>query len=170
MSFNVFFEDGSDFREVETDAGDVGVLKGDLDDEIALRGTAVGSGFVFAPRELCGDSHVGASAYACHAAKEEFQANRNSEERSKQNRLAMRGFILRLTRAEAGGEVVPMTEKAAIGHLENSADIRGLVLVEEDVGGGRVAIGSVFASEETERDEGVQEVASGTGMKAEAAR
>ena len=52
---DVFLEDGGDFGKIETDAGDVGILKRDLNDEIALRGAAVGSGLVFVPGKFCGD-------------------------------------------------------------------------------------------------------------------
>jgi hypothetical protein len=62
-----------------------------------------------------------------------------------------------------------MTEEAAVCHLKDAADVRGLVLVEEDVSGWSITVGSVFAVEETEGDKSVEEVASRAGMKAKAA-
>lgn len=43
------------------------------------------------------------------------------------------------------------------------------MLVEEDVGGGSIAVGSVFALEEAEGDECVEKIACRAGMQAEAA-
>ena len=58
--------------------------------------------------------------------------------------------------------------EAVVGHLEDAADVGGLALVEEEIGGGRVGVGAVAALEEAEGDEGVEEVARGAGMQAEA--
>ena len=55
-----------------------------------------------------------------------------------------------------------------VGHLEDAADVGGLALVEEEIGGGGVVVGAVAALEEVEGDEGVEEVVRGAGMEAEA--
>jgi hypothetical protein len=82
--------------------------------------------------------------------------------------VAAAKFVLRLAGAQRDGEVAPKGIEALIGHLEHSADIRGLALVEEEIGGGRVVVGAVAAFEEVERDEGVEEVARRPGMQTEA--
>ena len=58
--------------------------------------------------------------------------------------------------------------EAVVGHLEHAANVGGLALVEEEVGGGRVVVDAVAALEEVEGDEGVEEVARGARMKAKA--
>ena len=55
-----------------------------------------------------------------------------------------------------------------VGHLEHAADVGGLALVEEEIGGGGVVVGAVAALEEAEGVEGVEKVACGARMKAEA--
>jgi hypothetical protein len=145
------------------------VFESDLDDEIALRCSAVGGGFVFVPGEFGGNGHVGAAAYAGHPAKENFEALGIGIENAEHVGFAVSSFILRFAGAESGGEAIPMTEEAAVCHLKDAADVRGLVLVEEDVSGWSITVGSVFAVEETEGDKSVEEVASRAGMKAKAA-
>ena len=54
-----------------------------------------------------------------------------------------------------------------VGHLEHAADVGGLALVEEEIGGGRVVVGAVATLEEVEGDEGVEKVARGAWMQAE---
>ena len=55
-----------------------------------------------------------------------------------------------------------------VGHLEDAADVGGLALVEEEIGGGRVVVGAVAALEEVEGDESIEEVACGAWVEAEA--
>ena len=78
-------------------------------------------------------------------------------------------FVLRLAGAEAGGEVAPEFVVTLVGHLQQAADVGGLVLVEEEVGLGGVGVDAIVALEEVEGDEGIEEVGGGTRMKAEAA-
>jgi hypothetical protein len=64
--------------------------------------------------------------------------------------------------------MVPVAVQALVGHLQYTADIGGLALVEEEIGLGRVGVDAVVALEETERNQRVEEVARGAGMKPEA--
>ena len=61
-----------------------------------------------------------------------------------------------------------MGVEAVVGHLEDAADVGGLALVEEEIGGGRVVVDAVAALEEVEGDEGVEEVVCGARMQAKA--
>ena len=62
VGFDVFLEDRRDLGQVEADAGEVRILERNLDDEVALRGSAVGGRLVLGPGKLGGDGHVGAAA------------------------------------------------------------------------------------------------------------
>ena len=62
-----------------------------------------------------------------------------------------------------------MSIEALIGHLKHAADIGRLVLVEKQIGSGRVGVDTVCRGQKAERDQRVEKVASGSGMQAEAA-
>src|SRR5580698_11567513 len=55
-----------------------------------------------------------------------------------------------------------------VRHLEHAADVGGLTLVEEEIGGGCVVVGAVTALEEVEGDERVEKVVGGSWMQTEA--
>ncbi len=159
---------GADFGKVEAGAGDVRVGEGDLGDEVALRGADVDGGFVVGPGEFFGDGHVGSAADAGHGAEEAAKAIGVGVESYERIVAAVTGLVLRLAGAERGGEVAPMSVEAVVGHLEHAADVGGLALVEEEIGGGGVVVGAVAALEEVEGDEGIEKVVCGAWMEAEA--
>jgi hypothetical protein len=55
--------------------------------------------------------------------------------------------------------MAPVMIEALIGHFEDAANVRGLVLVEEDVTGWSIAIIAVIAFEKSQSDESIEEVA-----------
>ncbi len=165
---DVVLEDGADFGEVKADAGEVGVGESDLRDEVALGGADVDGGGVVLEGELAGDGHVGAVADAGHGFEEAAETVGIGVEGGEGAGFAGAGLVLGLAGAEGGGEVGPGGIKALVGHLEDAADVGGLVFVEEEVGGGGVVVEAVAALEEVEGDEGVEEVVGGAGMEAEA--
>ena len=64
-------------------------------------------------------------------------------------------------------KVVPERIKTLVGHLEDSADVGRLALIQKEVGRGRVVILAVQALEKAQRDQRVQEIARRTRMQAE---
>ena len=65
-------------------------------------------------------------------------------------------------------KVVPERIKTLVGHLEDSADVGRLALIQKEVGRGRVVVLAVSALEKAQRDERVEEVARRTRMQAKA--
>lgn len=61
--------------------------------------------------------------------------------------------------------MVPEGIEALVGHLEHPAEVGGLALIEEEIGGGRNAIQIVAAFQEAEGHEGIEEVARRAGMQ-----
>src|SRR5579863_724615 len=164
----MLFKDGRDLGQVEADAGEMRILERDLDDQVALRGAAVGGGFVLCPRKLRSDRYVGAAADAGHGPQKCLQPARIGVERAEEV-LFSRRFALRLAGPQGRGEIVPVPVKPAVGHLENAADIRRLVLVKEQIGGGRVRVRAVLPLEKSERHQRVEKIAGGPRMQAQAA-
>lgn len=80
---------------------------------------------------------------------------------------AVAGFVLVLSGPEGFGEVAPERIEAAVAHLEDAADVRGFVAVEEQVGGGRIAVDAVGPLEKSEGHEGVEEIGGGPGVESE---
>ena len=113
--------------------------------------------------EFCCDGHVCAVADAGHGAEKAAEALGVGVERCEGIAFAVADFVLRLAGAEGGGEIAPEGIEAVVGHLEHAADVGGLALVEEEIGGGRVVVGAVAALEEVEGDEGVEEVVARSG-------
>ena len=48
---------------------------------------------------------------------------------------AVFGFVLREPGAQRRREVAPVRIEAVVGHLEDAADVGGLALIEEEIGG-----------------------------------
>ena len=165
---SIILEDGSDLREVEAGAGEVRVGEGDLGGGVTLSGANVDEGAVLSPGEFGGD---GASSGAADTAK----AGDDLAETGwvhcgvEGGEIAVGEPTLRLTASEAFGELAPVGIEAVVGHFEEAADVAGLAAVEEEVGGRCVGVGGIGALEETERDEGVEKVAGGARVEAQAA-
>jgi hypothetical protein len=131
---HVLLEYGSHLRQIKACTRDMRIGESRLDYKIALRSSYIDSTLVLFPRELPGDGHVGAMAYASHGLEEAAEPGRIGIQRREQIRAAFGGFILRLTGAQSNGQVVPGRVQAMVGHLQNSPDIRLLALVEKQIG------------------------------------
>src|ERR1700757_1837558 len=62
----------------------------------------------------------------------------------------------------------PMMEEALIRHLQHASHVGWLALVEESIARRCVGIATVLTLEKSESDEGIEEVARGAGVQAEA--
>ena len=82
---------------------------------------------------------------------------------------AVARLVLRFAGAKRGGEIAPEAVETSVGHLQDAADVLGLLLVEEELGGRGICVVAVAALEAVERDEGVEEVAGRAWVKADAA-
>ena len=122
----------------------------------------------FAQRKLGSDGDVGATADAGHGAEKSFEAGGVGVEGC-EGFMVAGGFVLVFAGAQGGGEVTPVMEEALVRHLQDAADVGRLVLVEKDVARRGVGIATVLAFEKSESDEGIEEVARGAGVQAEAA-
>ena len=60
--------------------------------------------------------------------------------------------------------MIPVVEKTVVRHLENATDVGWLPFVQEKISLGCVAEFAVHSLEEAQGDEGVEEIARGTGM------
>ncbi len=61
-----------------------------------------------------------------------------------------------------------MAEESRAGHFEDAADVSRLIAIEEEIGLGGVGVSGDGPGEEAESDEGIEEIAGGTGMETEA--
>ena len=109
-------------------------------------------------------------ADAGHRREELLQARRIGVERLEEARAAGLDLVLRLPGAQRLGEVPPERIEAVVRHLEDAADVRRLLAVEEEIGLGRVARSDRRSRcEEAERHQRVEEVARRARVQAEAA-
>jgi hypothetical protein len=60
--------------------------------------------------------------------------------------------------------MIPVVEKTVVRRLENATDVGWLPFVQEKISLGCVAVFAVHSLEEAPGDEGVEEIARGTGM------
>ena len=74
-------------------------------------------------------------------------------------------LVLRKSRAERRGEVVPKGIEPMVGHLQDAADIGRLAFVEKEVGAVGVVIAAIAALEEFQRDESIEEIARRSRME-----
>ena len=81
--------------------------------------------------------------------------------------LADLRFVLRMAGAQGFGERSPEGVQAGVGHLQQPTDVGRFVAVEEEIGGGRVAIVAIDMLEHVERDERVEEVVNAAGVELE---
>jgi hypothetical protein len=132
-----------------------------------LRRAGVDEGLVLPPGKLPGDGHVCAVADARHRGQERTQSSRLGVQRRERRRAAALRLVLRLAGPQPLGELVPVAEQARVGHLEDAADIRRLLLVEEEAGLRRVRVDVAGALQEAERDQRVEEVEGGARVQAE---
>ena len=166
---DVFLEDRADCGQIKADALKMRIGERDLSDEVALRSADVDDRLVILPGELARDGEVGSAADAAHGAEEVAEAIGVGVEGLEEIVTAVARLVLWFAGAKRGGEVAPEAVEASVGHLQDAADVRGLVLVEEEIGGRRIGVVSVVALEAIECDEGVEEVARGARMQADAA-
>ena len=90
----VLLENRLDDGEVKADPPEVLVGLSDLNHQVSLSGTDVRDGFVVAPRQCTGDSHVGSVAEARHRFQEFPETCRISVERLKKRFLAVPYLVL----------------------------------------------------------------------------
>ncbi len=146
----------------------MGMGEGDLGGGVPLGSADIGEGFVLRPGELGGDGAGGAGADAGHGGEKFFQAGGIGVEGFKHRSFAVAEFVLRLAGAQGFGEVAPEGIEALVGHFENAADVGGLAAIEEEIGGRGIGVFAVLALQKAEGEKGVEEIASGAGMEAEA--
>ncbi len=75
-----------------------------------------------------------AVADAGHRLEKHFEARGIGVKGFEQRLAAAADFVLRLAGAQAFSEVAPVAVETLVGHLENAADVGGLLLVEEEIG------------------------------------
>ena len=130
LAAHVVFEDGTDFGKIEADAGDVRIGERHLRDEIALRGPDIHGRFILLPGELLCDGHVRAAADAGHGIQEPAQPFGIGIE-------SLKRIVIAVATSFCGSPVrraavrFPERVESLVGHLQHSADIGGLALIEE---------------------------------------
>ena len=163
---NVFLEDRCDLRQVEAGALQVRVGERHLRSEVALRGSGIDERLVVLEGELRGDRLVRGLADAGHRGEEAAQSRGLGVERGEEG-AALLHLVLRQAGVQRLGEVVPEAEQAFVRHLEHSADVGRLALVEEQAGRSGVAVRALLALEKAKRHERVEEVARRARMQAQ---
>ena len=74
MPSDIIDKERTDRTEIEADAGQMGIVQGNLHCEITLRGPDIGERTVLRPRKLPGDRNVRRPAEARHRVQEASQA------------------------------------------------------------------------------------------------
>jgi hypothetical protein len=113
---------------------------------------------VVVPGELLRDRQVGAVTESGHCGEELLQAGRIRIQRLEEWRLARLRLVLELPRAQCLGEAAPEAIQAVVGHLQDAAHVRRLVLVEEQVRARCVVVNPVATLEEPEGHQRVEKV------------
>src|SRR5215469_5897127 len=157
VKFRIFLEDRRHLGKVKTDSCDVRILQCDLNDEIALSGAAVCSSFVLIPGKLAGDRHVSSAADAGHGAQKALEARRVGVE-SREDVFCSRLLALPLACSQSRCEMAPVVVETLVGHFENSADVRRLVLVEEDIARWCIGVVAVLALKKPKRHQRVKKI------------
>ena len=135
------------------------VRQRDLDGQIALRGPDVDVGAVVLPREGARDRHVRPVTDGAHRGEELLQPRRIGVEFLEQTGPSRLDLVLRLSGAQRVGELGPERVQPGVRHLQDAADVRRLLPIEEHFRLGRVAVAVALASEESKRHQRVEKVA-----------
>jgi hypothetical protein len=108
-------------------------------------------------------------ADAGHGLQELFEARRLGVERFEDARAAALRFVLWEPGAQGLGEMSPERIEAVIGHLEDAANVRRLLAVEEEIGFRRVGVTIALTRQEPQRDQRVEEIERRSGVQPEPA-
>jgi hypothetical protein len=135
--------------------------------EVALRGADVGEGLVVLPGKHARDGHVGAATHAGHRGQELLETCGIGVEHLEEARAATLELVLRKARPKPFGQTAPEGIQPAVRHLEESANIGRLLLVEEEVRLRSVGVLVFVAGQESEGDQRVEEVPRRSGMQTE---
>src|SRR5215472_18380106 len=166
---HILLEDRPNLRQIESDAREMWVRASYLDGQVALRRSDIDKTAMVLPRKPFSYREVRRMAQPGHCFEKFFQARRISVQRRKKWRAAALRLVLRLTRAERLGQPIPKPEQSKICHFEHAANVGLLAFAQELVHGRSVVINAVFAFQESEGNECVEEVASRSWMQAQLA-
>ena len=167
VSGDVGAEDRLDGWEVEAAAGEVFVHPRDRDRDSALRTTDVDHAGVVAEWELLRDRLPRGGTEAAHRTRELRQLGGVGVERFEEVAAGLH-LALRLPGSQSLGQRSPEPIQAGVRHLQNTADVRRLGRVEEQIGRRSIGVAAVVVTlEHPERHQRVEEVSRTAGMQPE---
>jgi hypothetical protein len=169
MPGDVTLEHGLHRLQVEAIAGQMRMPAGDLDGQRSFGAAEVGEGLVLPPWERRRDGPRRRQADARHGAEEHLEPPRVGVDGLERIGATAAGLVLRRAGDQRFREIAPEAVQAPVHHLEDAADVRRLGAIEIVLRLGRVGIPTVRQPlQHAERHEGIEEVARGALMQADA--